>query len=249
MSSTLANREQTAATFLAAALAVFAAGCGSIEQAQLVDRAAGPSTTVPEAQRVPVIVGNITAGINQPAEMRESVCRHLRDLATAEIATHGAFLLVNTNAASDLMSGFGMSSTQDTQNAIAPKAAFDIEVTRLEEKLGATKKIGLVSSQRKYAVATVKVTLRSLTGGGELTSVREGKSSKGAWGVIASVDREAMKGGRETWKLDGSMIGVACADALHAGVDDLGRQTLFRAKALGAGIEKRLLRPRTERGR
>jgi hypothetical protein len=124
-----------------------------------------------------------------------------------------------------------------------------VEVLRLEEKLGATVKIGFVSSQKKHAAAKVRVTLRSLSGGKNLRSVKEGKSSKGAWGVITSVNREAMKGGQEEWKLDGSMIGVACADAVHAGVDDLEKQTLFRAKALDAGIEKLLLRPRTERGR
>jgi hypothetical protein len=221
-----------------------------MKQAQLDNQDAKPSSAaVPEDQRITVIVGNITAGIDQPAEVRESVCRYLRDLTTSEVARHGAFILVNTNAAADLLSGFGIASTQDTQNVVAPTAAFDVEVTRLEEKLGATVKVGLVSSQKKHAIAEVRVTLRSLTGGGDLTSVKEGKSSKGAWGVITSVNREAMKGDKEEWKLDGSMIGVACADAVRAGVDDLEKQTLFRAKTLDAGIETRLLQPRIERGR
>ena len=57
----------------------------------------------------------------------------------------------------------------------------------------------------------------------KLTAVREGKSSKGAWGIVASVERKAMSGGQEEWKLDGSMIGMACAVAIRAGVDELNR--------------------------
>ncbi len=213
-----------AGVILACGVAILAAGCGSMQQTRVDDWAAEPSSSLPDDQRLSVIVGNVTATMDQPAEVRESVCRYLRDVTKAEISQRGAFHLVDTNAA----------------------AAFDVEVTRLEETLGATVKVGLVSSQQKHAVAKVKITLRSLIGGDNLTSLREGRSSKGAWGVITSVNREVMRGGQDEWTLDGSMIGVACADAVRAGIEDLETQTLVRAKAFDAGIERRPLQPRTE---
>lgn len=249
MKTTHRNRTGSHTAFAASAIALLVCGCGSMQQARLDEQTPTPPTAARQGIAIPVLVGNVTSSAEQPVDLREAVCRYLRDQTAAAIARHGAFVLVNTNAPTDLLSGFGIASTQPTDKAIAPQAAFDVEVIRLEEKLGATVKVGFVSSQQKHAVAQVKVTLRSLTGGENLTSVQEGRSSKGAWGVITSVNREAMKGGQEEWKLDGSMIGVACADAVRAGVDDLERQALFRAKALDAGIEKRLLRPRTERGR
>jgi hypothetical protein len=233
----------------AATLAVAVCGCGGMQQARLRDQTQPPPRAAFDGRAIPVLVGNVTASINQPQDLRDAVCRYLRDQTAAAIAQQEAFLLVNTNVPTDLLSGFGITSSPAAGTLVVPEAAFDVEVIRLEEKLGATVKIGVVSSQQKHAVVEVKITLRSLTGGENLTSVQQGKSSKGAWGVITSVYRESMKGEQEEWKLDGSMIGIACADAICAGVEDLQKQTLFRAKTLDAGIEERLLRPRTERGR
>lgn len=195
---------------------------------------------------IPVVVGKVTSSVDQPVGLIDAVCRYLLDQTATAIDQSGTFLLVDTVASPDLASGCGFAPTQTSVKIVEPEAAFDVEILRLEENLGATVKIGVFSTQKKHAIAEVKVTLRSLTGGGNLESVQEGTSSKGAWGVIASVNRDAMKGKQEEWKLDGSMIGVACAAAVRAGIEDLQKQTLFRAKALDAGIEKRLLRPRIE---
>jgi len=248
MKATRKNRTGAHAAFAASTLAVFLGGCGSMQQARLDEQTPAPPAATHEGEAMPVLVGNVTASVDQPADLREAVCRYLRDQTAAAIARHGTFVLVNTNAPTDLLSGFGIASTQATDKAIAPQAAFDVEVIRLEEKLGATVKVGFVSSQQKHAVAGVKVTLRSLTGGENLTSVQGGKSSKGAWGVITSVNRDAMREGGDVWTLDGSMIGLACAEAVRTGVDHIARRLRFRAQALDTGIEKRLLRPRTERG-
>lgn len=235
--------------FVAMALAVFSIGCGSITQPGLTDHQPENMPSSPAGHGVPVIIGNVTASVEQPAEVREAVCRYLRDVITAEVARHGAFILVDTNATSDLLSSFGIDAGQDKQEAVSPEATLDVKVLRLEEKLGATVKIGFVSSQKKHAIVELKATLRSLTGGQHLESTREGKSSKGAWGVITSVNREAMKGGQKEWELDGSMIGVACANALRAAVDDLNKQARFRANVLGTSIDRRFLRPRTKTDR
>lgn len=228
---------------------ILVTGCGSMLQSRPTEHSGSKASNVPEGHRVPVVLGNVTANVDQPVEVKEAVCRYLRDIATAEMDSCGSCTLVNTNATSDLLSGFGIDGSQDKHETISPEAALDVEVLRLEEKLGATFKIGFVSSQKKHAVAKVKVVLRNLSGGDDLASVQNGKSSKGAWGVITSVNREAMKGGQEEWEIDGSMIGLACAEALNAAIADLDKQMRFREKTLGAGIEKRLLRLRTGRGK
>lgn len=230
--------------FAACAAAMLVCGCGGMQQARLDDRRPMPPPEGYEGKTIPVLVGEVTASIDQPDDVREAVCRYLRDQTEAAISRHGMFVLVDTNAPTDLLSDFGFAPTQAAGETVEPAAAFDVEVLRLEEVLGATVKVGVFSTQKKHALAKVKVTLRSLTGGGNLASVQEGTSSKGAWGVIASVDRDAMKG----WEFDGSMAGLACAEAVRAGVEDLQKQARFRSKTLGAGIEDRLLRPRTERG-
>jgi len=230
------------------AFAVLSTGCGSMRQAKLPDHQPESTVSPPGGLGLPVVVGRITADIDQPDDVGDAVCRYLHDLAKAEIGRHSTFALVDTNATSDLLSGFGVQSPQDKQETIAA-AALDVQVICLQEKLGATVKIGFVSSQKKHAIVELKATLRSLTGGQHLESTREGRSSKGAWGVITSVNREAMKGGQKEWELDGSMIGVACANALRAAVDDLKKQARFRANVLGTSIDRRFLRPRTKTDR
>lgn len=238
---------RTCAAFAASAIALLVCGCGSMQQARIDEQGSAPSPAEYAGKTIPVLVGEVTTSVDQPDDLREAVCRYLRDQTEAAISQYGMFVLVDTNAPTDLLSGFGIASPQAAEKIVEPEAAFDVEILRLEEVLGATVKVVFASTQKKYAIAEVRVTLRNLTGGGNLTSVQEGTSSKGAWGVIASVDRDAMKE-REEWKLDGSMAGLACAAAVRAGVEDLQKQVHFRAKTLGAGIESRLLRPRTERG-
>jgi hypothetical protein len=235
------------AAFAATALALLVCGCGGMQLARPDEEIPAPPQAPPGGKVIPVVIGKVTSSVDQPADLTDAVCRYLLDQTATAIDQCGTFLLVDTCAPMGLPSGSGIASPKAAEKIIAPEAAFDVEVIRLEEVLGATVKVGVFSTQKKYAVAEVKVTFRSLTGGGNLESVKEGKSSKGAWGVIAAVDREAMKG-QEEWKLDGSMVGLACAEAVRAGVDDLEKQVHFRAKALCAGVEKRLLRPRTERG-
>ena len=223
-----------------------------MQQARLDDDwTPAPARTAPGIKAIPVVVGEVTSRVvDQPADLRDAVCRYLRDQTATAISRHGTFLLVDAAAPADLLAGFGIPSPSPAPaQTAAPEAAFDVEIIRLEEQLGATFKVGVYSSQKKHAVAVVKITLRSLTGGANLASVQQGRSSKGAWGVIATVNREAMKSGRKEWKLDGSMIGLACAEAVRAGVEDLEMQTLFRAKALGAEKEMRLSKTKTERGR
>lgn len=232
---------------LVGGLVLAAAGCGGMRPAELRDEPSTPASPPPAGTRVPVAVGRVTAASDAvPAELRDPVCRYLLDIAKAELAGSGVFALVETNAAPDLLAGFGVQPDPAASPATSPEAVVDVEVLRVEEKLGATVKVALASSQQKHAIARVRVSVRRSSGGGTLAAEGEGRSSKGAWGILATVNREAMKGGQAEWKLDGSMAGVACAEALRAAIGDLEKQVRFRTRTLGTGVEERFLKPRTE---
>ena len=230
---------------MAGILALFACGCGGMQQPRLAEQLSPARTPGAPAESMPVVVGTVTAHVEQPADLQDAVCRYLRDQTAAAIARHDAFVLVQTNAPTDLLSGFGVVTASATESAVSPVAAFDVEVLRIEEKLGATVKVGLASKQQKQAVCEVKIIMRSLTGDRNLESRQIGKAAKGAWGIIAAVDRDAMKGGAGAWDMDGSMIGLACADAVQAGIKSIEKQIRLRSIKHGQGVEQRLLKPRT----
>lgn len=234
-------------SLIAIALAL-ATGCGGMRHGQLRADSTQRTMDVPEHQRIPVVIGRITVTTELEPELQEAVSRYLLDVAAAELDRHGLFILVDSDQEPSLLADFGFADEDaEAKDSLKPQAALDIHVEKIDERLGTTVKVGFVSSQRKEAIADVRLTLRSLDGATDLTSTQQGRSSKGAWGVIATVNRDAMREGGDVWTLDGSMIGLACAEAVRAGVDHIARQSHFRAKALDTGIEKRLLRPRTER--
>ena len=226
--------------------AIWLAGCGGMTRTAVEGSAGGGATSRWEGRELPVAIGEISANIDQPEEMKAAICRYLRDVAAAEIDRQPAFVLVGGEETSDLLAGYGLQATPAKTKRLAPEHALDLEVMRLEEKLGATVKIGLASTQQKQALAEVKVSLRALKSGQVLNSVKKGKSSKGAWGIIASVSRQAMQEGQAGWQLDGSMIGLACAEAVQQGLEDLEQQLKFRDKILESGVDQRLVQPRND---
>ncbi len=238
------GRRIRAVLVLAVASSLALGGCGGMTTDRLNSAQDLAPAGIPEADRLPVIVGEVTARIDQPEEKRDAVCRYLRDIVAAEIGRQGKFILVGKQTNADLLAEFGLGESASAKEYLAPEAAFDIEILKLEEKLGATVKLGLASTQSKQALAQVKIMLRPLAGGTVLSRIQTGRSAKGAWGVIAAVDRDAMKAGHEEWQLDGSMIGLACADAVRGGMAQIASQWNFRSKTLDAGIEKQLVRPR-----
>ncbi len=227
-------------------LTLMTCGCGGMRQAQLRDDTGRSTHTVPVHQRIPVTVGNITASQDIPGPLRDAVSRYLLTVTAAELDRHGVFILVDAEPEPGLLAEYGFADAQSGET-LTPQAALDVYIESLDEKLGATVKIAFVSSQQKHADVALRVVLRNIEGGIDLTSSQQGRSSKGAWGVIATVERDAMREGRGAWGLDGSMIGAACAEAVRLGIDDVARQLTFRANVLDAGIEKRLVRPRTNR--
>jgi hypothetical protein len=137
-----------------------------------------------------------------------------------------------------------MAANAGEKKTLEADADLDVEMREVNERLGATVKVGIVSSQKKYATAVVHVSLRMRSGGKGYEATGKGQSNQGAWGVVACVERSAMKKA-DVWKLDGSMAGTACMEALRAAVGDIARQIHRDVGRLTPDAADRLLRPQT----
>jgi len=124
----------------------------------------------------------------------------------------------------------GEAGARDWQcSSLQPDASIQVQILSVESEDSGTLKLGFVSKQKR----SVRVNLRTqyLRASGEVdTKESEGIGSKGAWGVIATVDRDRMLNGEAIWKIDQSMLGHACHQALIQTVDFLNaHQTQFKS--------------------
>lgn len=225
-----------------AALAL-GAGCGGISR-EGVDEPAGAGRTynVRPGQAVRVAVGRVSARCKLPEGASDAVIRYLRDGAKSALAQHDLFVVVTgASAGTNLLARF--MAADAAGQTLEADADLDVEVTEVAERLGATVRVGLASSQRKYATAAVRARLRLRNGGRVYDSTGKGRSSQGAWGVVANVQRGAMKR-EEVWRLDGSMAGAACTEALRAAVDGVAQRVWRDVGQLTPDAADRMLRPR-----
>ena len=111
-----------------------------------------------------------------------------------------------------------------TAGAMAePDARVRVEILDIDEKLGATVKVGFVSKQKKYAVARLRFVVER-NDGKRYKADGKGRASLGAWGVVASVRRDAMKQDGGVWDVGESMVGVAAREALEKAARRLPRR-------------------------
>lgn len=95
-----------------------------------------------------------------------------------------------------------------------PGRSLRIELTRAEEKAGATVSVGIFSRQGQTATVDVRVRLRETATGREAVQQATGNGVKGAWGVLAKVNREALLRREGFWQFDRSLLGGAATEAL-----------------------------------
>lgn len=107
----------------------------------------------------------------------------------------------------------------------APEAGVDselrVELLEVKETSGGTLSLGIISAQGRGARVRVGATIRDLAGGPGTTTTGESHCSKGAWGVLAKVDRERMLEGAGYWELDKDMLGIAAAGALGKALESV----------------------------
>lgn len=198
-------------------LAATLCGCGSMYKED-VERASQPGRVQSYSGRtLAVRVGSIENRAKIPDEMLADVRRYLADQTADALSRQGVFEVLDDDAFLE----------QFPDQAGAPRRKADgvvgVVILEIREKMGATVKIGLVSKQKKYAIARVRVRL-VVAGGTPVEAVAEGKTSKGAWGAIAMVRRSAMRKGGNVWDIDNSMIGQACTLAVNDAVGQIARR-------------------------
>lgn len=224
---------------------VLCAGCGTMQH----DRVDGVSSKrahyrTKAGRPIRVRMGRVnTAPAKLSSDLRGAVGRYLVDQGQAALGRHDLFDVADSGAREDdLLSQF-MDSDASQASAAEVDGELDIVVQEVKEKKGATVKVGFVSKQSKKAIVSVIATLR-LRSGETYSAKAKGESTKGAFGVVAMVQRDAMKRKGGVWDLDGSGIGLAAsravADCVAEIADDLHRDV----RKLNRDAINRMLRPR-----
>jgi hypothetical protein len=196
------------------------AGCGGMRR----QSGEGPARIyrygIPSESRIPVAAGKMTSSAGIDHDVSDAVCRYLIDQTAAALAHHDLFILVDEKPVhADTIPG-GLQRDGGGE-ILTASAAVDVEVLAIHEKTGGTVKVGIVSKQNKYAKVTLRATLNMKDSGRRYESVCTAKSAKGAWGVVTMVDRQTMLEGKGVWKLDDSMVGHACAEAVRKCIRDI----------------------------
>lgn len=146
--------------------------------------------------------------VNRSGDDKYDALCHYLHIKTAQILNDSGRYTVVTD---DLL----QSMPQVTETAtIEPEAEVTVEIQRVHEYHGGTIKFAIFSTQRKRTEVELRVHMIKLHDKTIVDRISTGSSTKGAWGVIASVDRKAMLQGKGFWELDNSMLGIASYKAL-----------------------------------
>lgn len=204
---------------LAIGMATAIAGCGGLTRTQVEaprQRAPFAEATGPHVQMTGV---SHEVETDNPAFM-DAVERYMVDQAISALERDRNYrMLLDPEVAlrwSDLdanLSGADLAQAE-------PEGFVSVHIVELEERLGGTVRVGIVSRQRKFAQATVRVRLER-PGHPDVVSEGRGRSEVGAWGVVVAVDRDHMRSGEGVWAVDESMAGLACRAALEDAVRGL----------------------------
>jgi hypothetical protein len=101
-----------------------------------------------------------------------------------------------------------------------PDAELTVEIEKVREIAGATMKVAIFSAQSQQVQVAMR--LRYVASGGRPQSVEaHDASSKGAWGVVAQVNRDSLVSKKGVWALDESMAGIAAQRALGKAIGQL----------------------------
>lgn len=206
---------------LAIGMLMAAVGCGGLMRTE-VDapgmRAPRADATGPHIQMVGV---THEVESENPAFM-DAVERYMVDQAVAVLERDRNYRMLLDPEVALRWSDLDMDSSGASLAQAEPEGFVSVHIVELAERLGGTVRVGVVSRQRKFAQATVRVRLER-PGHPDIVSEGRGRSEVGAWGVIVAVDRDQMRAGEGIWAVDESMVGLACRAALVDAVRGLPR--------------------------
>jgi hypothetical protein len=201
---------------LAGMLCLFVTGCGGVRHAAVNESCAtNQPTCATTGERIPVM---IKPAINNSGNDEFNVLGQYLHLKLAQILqADGRFVVVDEEA---------LKLQAELPNATAvnvekPRLAFQAELLEIDERMGSTVNIAIFSAQRQKVRVKLRLTRTDLQNNEQTQAIGEDWSSKGAWGVVAEVNREAMRDKKGVWKLDDSMVGIAAQKALRAALAEL----------------------------
>ncbi len=146
----------------------------------------------------------------------DDLCHYIH-IKTAQLLTDSLGVdVVSDELLNEVAGSLDLDLTGET-----PASIVDVDLFEVDERSGGTITIAIFSSQEKRALAKCKIHIRSIDSGIIRSGEGMGRSSKGAWGVVAKVNRESMVSQKGIWKLDNSMLGIACIRALKSAVAEL----------------------------
>ncbi len=195
---------------------IFATGCGGIQHAA-VDGSCmiNQANCAAAGERVPVM---IKPAINNSGKDEFDVLGQYLHLKLAQILqADGRFVVVDEEALK-LQAELPNATAVDVEK---PQLAFQAELLEIDERMGSTVSIAIFSAQRQKVRVKLRLTRIDLASHEQVQAIGEEWSSKGAWGVMAEVNREAMRDKEGVWKLDDSMVGIAAQRALRAALGGL----------------------------
>jgi hypothetical protein len=190
-----------------AVLALLTAGCGGVTQR---DVTAEVSPAIARMQAVRGLV-RIERVDNRTGRTECDDLAHYVHLKAAQLLEAQGWTVVSDELLSQA-EFLGLASPA-AENAGAVRV-FAIELVRAEEKAGATVSVALLSSQAQTATVGVRVRSRDAQTGQDSFRDGTGASTKGAWGVLAKVNRDALMRREGFWQFDRSLLGGAATEAL-----------------------------------
>ena len=190
-------------------LCLVLSGCGGVtsDSVERSDSWVGNSEN-----RKPVQIMKV---INSTGREEYDAVRHFVHLKTGQILNEtGNYSVV----ADDILESMPELVTGEP---VAAEYLLVITLKEVREQNGGTVSFAILSGQGKNVMVTVLAELSRPDGTQVGSATGKGKSSKGAWGVVAKVNREAMLSKKGFWEVDNSMLGIAAARALEKALAQL----------------------------
>lgn len=190
-----------------AGAALLVAGCGGVTQQDVAVQHA-PALAVAKADRGFVRIERVE---NRTGRAECDDLAHFVHLKAAQLLENHGWTVVSDEL---LQQAEFLGVAARTGEIVEPIRVVTIELLRAEEKAGATVSVAVFSSQAQTATVGVRLRLRDARTGEEWFRDGTGANAKGAWGVLAKVNRDTLTRREGFWQFDRSLLGGAATAAL-----------------------------------
>ena len=140
-------------------------------------------------------------------EKYDSLCHYIHIKTAQTLDDTNRYAVVSDDLIQSVSQDFNTTTDK-------PEIEILVELENVLEYNGGTFKFAIFSTQQKRAEVVLNIKVISLKNQSEMNQKGKGSSTKGAWGVLMSVDRDSMLRGDKIWELDNSMIGIAAYRAI-----------------------------------